>query len=224
MALTFNNVYGSNPLSITTASNNSLWNKFTGLGKPDYSYNVNYGNLMNAIQGNSNISGDTLKFLQNNPNALKWGVETGQFNVDGSGVSINPDLFKDGKFEAGFNSAISNGTWRPDTNNSLFGWGTDMQDNTTFGGGTGLDWLKGGIGAATSLYGLYQGNKQLKLARDNFEEQKALSRANYQNQAKAFNNSLRNQQSGRSFSGMSGSAKRTLGREYDERKANEKYW
>ena len=66
-------------------------------------------------------------------------------------------------------------------------------------------------------------HKQTKLAQQAFEEQKALQRANYKMQAKSFNNSLRNQQSGRGFVGMSGSAKRTLGREYDARKAEETY-
>lgn len=99
----------------------------------------------------------------------------------------------------------------------------DQYGNSLFHGATGFEWAKAGLGAAMGLYGIYQGNKQLKLAKDNFEEQKALSRANYAMQAKAYNNNLRNQQSGRSFGGMSGSAKRMLGEEYERRRANGSY-
>lgn len=88
---------------------------------------------------------------------------------------------------------------------------------------TGLDWANFGLSAVSNLYGMYQSHKNYKLNKANFEEQKALNRANYMNQAKAFNNTLRNQQSGRSFEGMSGASTRALGREYNTRKANETY-
>ena len=108
-------------------------------------------------------------------------------------------------------------------NNSAFGFGTDQYGNKTFAGGTGLQWAGFGANLGLGLWGAYQQHKQTKLAQQAFEEQKALQRANYKMQAKSFNNSLRNQQSGRGFVGMSGSAKRTLGREYDARKAEETY-
>lgn len=110
------------------------------------------------------------------------------------------------------------------TNGSLFGGtGTDQFGNNTFMGGTGLQWAGFGANLGLGLWGAYQQHKQTKLAQQAFEEQKALQRANYKMQAKSFNNSLRNQQSGRGFVGMSGSAKRTLGREYNARKAEETY-
>nr|DAX34525.1 MAG TPA: hypothetical protein [Caudoviricetes sp.] len=108
-------------------------------------------------------------------------------------------------------------------NNSFFGFGSDQFGNKTFAGGTGLQWAGFGANLGLGLWGAYQQHKQTKLAQQAFEEQKALQRANYKMQAKSFNNSLRNQQSGRGFVGMSGSAKRTLGREYDARKAEETY-
>lgn len=107
--------------------------------------------------------------------------------------------------------------------NSLFSWGQDKYGNNTFAGGTGLQWLGAGVGIASSLYGMYQANKQMKLAQQNFDEQKRLNHANYRMQAKSYNNSLRNQQSGRSYIGMSGSAKAALGKEYNTRKADEDY-
>lgn len=101
--------------------------------------------------------------------------------------------------------------------------GTDQFGNKTFAGGTGLQLAGFGANLGLGLWGAYQQHKQTKLAQQAFEEQKALQRANYKMQAKSFNNSLRNQQSGRGFVGMSGSAKHTLGREYDARKAEETY-
>lgn len=106
---------------------------------------------------------------------------------------------------------------------SLFGFGKDANGNTTFAGGTGLQWLGGAAQLGMGLWGAYQQNKQLKLAQQAFEEQRALQRANFKMQAKSYNNSLRNQQSGRGYVGMSGSAARTLGRDYDSRKADETY-
>lgn len=107
--------------------------------------------------------------------------------------------------------------------NNSFGWGTDQFGNSTFAGGTGLQWAGFGANLGLGLWSAYQQHKQTKLAQQAFEEQKALQRANFKMQAKSYNNSLRNQQSGRGFVGMSGSAKRTLGREYDARKAEETY-
>lgn len=119
----------------------------------------------------------------------------------------------------GIGSNTGNGNWF----SNLFGTSQDKNGSTLYGGATGLQWIGAGLGALNSLYGMYQGNKQLKLAKENFEEQKALSRANYAMQAKAYNNNLRNQQSGRGYIGMSGAAKRTLGDEYERRKASETY-
>lgn len=79
------------------------------------------------------------------------------------------------------------------------------------------------IGAGIQGFNMYQQHKANKLAKQQFEEMKALNRANYRNSAKAFNNSLRNQQSGRSFGGMDGMAKSQLGREYNARKVEENY-
>lgn len=108
-------------------------------------------------------------------------------------------------------------------NNSLFGFGKDANGNTTFAGGTGLQWLGGAAQLGMGLWGAYQQNKQLKLAQQAFEEQRALQRANYKMQAKSYNNSLRNQQSGRGFVGMSSDVTHELGREYKTRKADETY-
>lgn len=82
---------------------------------------------------------------------------------------------------------------------------------------------KFGLGLATTGWNMYNQHKALKMQKEAFNETRAMNRANYAMQAKAYNNNLRNQQSGRSFNGMSGSAKLALGREYNSRKANETY-
>lgn len=123
------------------------------------------------------------------------------------------------QYTSGNFNAPTNTTGSP----SMFDWGVNKEGQTTWGGGTGLQWLGAGLGTATSLYGMYNAHKSMQLAKQNFAEQKALNHANYAMQAQAYNENLKNQYSGRSFSGMSGSAQRTLGREYLKRKAKDNY-
>lgn len=171
--------------------------------------------------------------LLNNQAYVTNQIQQGNIRVNQNGlvdVLVKPEDFNSGNYqqfskgqatgsinEFGINSN-ANGS-----SNGMFGWGQDQYGNTTLGGATGFQWASAGLGAANALYGMYMGNKQMKLAKENFEEQKRLSHANYQMQAKAYNNNLRNQQSGRSFSGMSGSAQRTLGSEYRTRRAKDDY-
>lgn len=145
-------------------------------------------------------------FFMNNPDKFNEAVKNGQFSQ-----------FTDQNGATG---------WQYNPNASSNDWlskGTDQYGNTTWGGGTAMDWGKLGLGTAMGIWGAYQQHKGLKLAQQNFEEQKALNHANFKMQAKSYNNSLRNQQSGRGYVGMSGSAKRQLGREYDARRAEETY-
>lgn len=106
---------------------------------------------------------------------------------------------------------------------SLFGWGKNEHGQTVFGGATGAQWAGLGLQTAFSAFNAYQSYKAQKLAREQWEDQKRLNHANYQNQAKAYNNSMRNQMSGRGYIGMTSQAKETLGREYNTRKAKEDY-
>lgn len=147
-------------------------------------------------------------------------------NNGGLNINLSPDQLKQAyaDYNAGIaNKTINNNGFSNNSGNSLFGFGKDANGNTTFAGGTGLQWLGGAAQLGMGLWGAYQQNKQLKLAQQAFEEQRALQRANFKMQAKSYNNSLRNQQSGRGYVGMSGSAVRTLGRDYDSRKADETY-
>ena len=101
--------------------------------------------------------------------------------------------------------------------------GINANGQSTWLGGTGYDWTGLGLNTAFGLFNAYQGYQMNKLAKAQFEDQRKLNHANYRMQAKAFNNNLRNQQSGRGYIGMNGSAKRALGAEYQSRKADDDY-
>jgi len=101
--------------------------------------------------------------------------------------------------------------------------GINANGQSTWLGGTGFDWAGLGLNTAFGLFNAYQGYQMNKLAKAQFEDQRKLNHANYRMQAKAFNNNLRNQQSGRGYIGMNGSAKRILGAEYQSRKADDDY-
>lgn len=114
---------------------------------------------------------------------------------------------------------VGNGAFNTQNSN----WGINSNGQKTFMGGTGYDWASAGINTAFGLFNAYQSYQANKLAKAQFEDQRRLNHANYQMQAKAYNNNLRNQQSGRGYVGMAQSAKRALGREYETRKAKDDY-
>lgn len=118
--------------------------------------------------------------------------------------------------------SLGNGAWTS-RDGGWFSKGINADGQTTYGGATGFQWAGAGINTALGLFNAYQSYQASKLAKAQFEDQRALNHANYRMNAKAFNNNLRNQQSGRGYIGMSGSAKRALGEEYNKRKAQEDY-
>lgn len=164
----------------------------------------------------SKLSPEQQQYVANN----FIGGQSGNYLQTVSQNQLNTDL---NNFASRSFGADLKGNGASNSGGLFGGTGTDQFGNRTFMGGTGLQWAGFGANLGLGLWGAYQQHKQTKLAQQAFEEQKALQRANYKMQAKSFNNSLRNQQSGRGFVGMSGSAKRTLGREYDARKAEETY-
>ena len=94
-------------------------------------------------------------------------------------------------------TSLGNGAWTQTNGNGWFDKGINTNGQTTFGGATGYEWGSLGLNTAFGLFNRMQ--------------------------AKAFNNNVRNQQSGRGYIGMSGSAKRALGAEYQTRKAEDDY-
>ena len=204
--LAFNNNIGRN------------WDNGFGLWGDTQTFGFqNNSPIFNDLQGKYGWSADEVNYLKSNPQLQNQLFQNGTFSLNNGNVIKAGDMNARSQVQAAMNG---NGT----TGSGLFGGtGTDQFGNKTFMGGTGLQWAGFGANLGLGLWGAYQQHKQTKLAQQAFEEQKALQRANYKMQAKSFNNSLRNQQSGRGFVGMSGSAKRTLGREYDARKAEETY-
>lgn len=204
--LAFNNNIGRN------------WDNGFGLWGDTQTFGFqNNSPIFNDLQSKYGWSVDEVNYLKANPQLQNQLFQNGTFSLNNGNVIKAGDMNARSQVQAAMNG---NGT----TGGGLFGGtGTDQFGNKTFMGGTGLQWAGFGANLGLGLWGAYQQHKQTKLAQQAFEEQKALQRANYKMQAKSFNNSLRNQQSGRGFVGMSGSAKRTLGREYDARKAEETY-
>lgn len=204
--LAFNNNIGRN------------WDNGFGLWGDTQTFGFqNNSPIFNDLQSKYGWSADEVNYLKANPQLQNQLFQNGTFSLNNGNVIKAGDMNARSQVQAAMNG---NGT----TGGGLFGGtGTDQFGNKTFAGGTGLQWAGFGANLGLGLWGAYQQHKQTKLAQQAFEEQKALQRANYKMQAKSFNNSLKNQQSGRGFVGMSGSAKRTLGREYDARKAEETY-
>lgn len=204
--LAFNNYIGRNP-----SNGFGLWGD-----TQTYGFQAN-SPILSDLQSKYGWTADEVKYLQNNPQLQNQLFQNGTFQLNNGSVIKNGDMNARSQVQAAMNG---NGA----TGDGLFGGtSTDQFGNRTFMGGTGLQWLGGAAQLGMGLWGAYQQNKQLKLAQQAFEEQKALQRANFKMQAKSYNNSLRNQQSGRGYVGMSGSAVRTLGQEYDRRKADETY-
>lgn len=92
-----------------------------------------------------------------------------------------------------------------------------------FGNKNYAGWAGSAIQGLSALGNLYLGYQGLKQSKKALNEQIALQRANYRNQAKAMNNQYRDQMSGRGYNGMSSSAMSALGRQYDNRKVSETY-
>lgn len=84
-------------------------------------------------------------------------------------------------------------------------------------------WAGTAIQGLTALGNLYFGFKSLKQNEKMLNEQIALQRANYRNQARTLNNQYRDQFSGRGYNGQSSQAAQALGKDYNNRKVSETY-
>lgn len=212
---TWDRVDYTNPL-FTTKPVEKTWSNGFGLFGQSQTYTPSQEWITNL--GNSGLPQEAIQVLSTQE-GFNNAVKAGAIKIDNGNISTTPIFDKAmANYKNGVTPSVDF-----EGSSGIFGKGMDANGNTTYGGATGFQWASAGLGAANALYGMYMGNKQMKLAKENFEEQKRLSHANYQMQAKAYNNNLRNQQSGRSFSGMSGSAQRTLGSEYKTRRAKDDY-
>ena len=92
-----------------------------------------------------------------------------------------------------------------------------------FGNKNYAGWADTSIQGLSALGNLYLGYKGLNQNEKKINEDIALQRANYRNQAKAINNQYRDRMSGRGYNGQSAESARALGRAYDNRKVSETY-
>lgn len=173
-------------------------------------YAYNQGMLGSTQSGGLNV-------LQS-PEAFKTAYA--QYQAGLNNGTINPQGIGNTNPLSGYQAVGNNGAM---INTQNPNWGINADGQRTFLGGTGYQWAGVGLNTAFGLFNAYQGYQANKLAKAQFEDQRKLNHANYRMQAKAFNNNLRNQQSGRGYIGMAGSAKRALGAEYQTRKADDDY-
>lgn len=173
---------------------------------------LDFSNLTEQIGGNtSNTSGN---------------IFTNALGVLGKPVIGQDNVFSNFAKQSGFGDKygsitdiMNDNSLSDKTKENILGSYNQFQNSQVTWGDVG----KFGLGLGMTGWNMYNQHKALKMQKKAFNETKAMNRANYAMQAKAYNNNLRNQQSGRSFEGMSGAATRQLGREYQSRKANETY-
>lgn len=184
-----------------TVTDTSLWGKTKNL----FGFNnqvSNYDGIRQSLAGTqfSSMSNDQLQYM----------IDNNILSFDSSGNLTNFAKDKNGGFNVGqLDTAATTGLTGFNNNR----WTT--QD--TFGA------IGTGINAVTGLYGMYNAQKQLGLAKQAFAEQTALNRANFKNQAKTLNSQYRDQMSGRGHIGMSSEGRTALGRAYAKRKLEESY-
>lgn len=184
-----------------TVTDTSLWGKTKNL----FGFNNQVANYDGIRESLANT-----RFGSMSNEQLQYMLDNNIISFDGNGNLTNFAKDKTGAFNAGQldNSATT----------GLTGFNNNKWTTQDTFGAVGL-----GINAITGLYGIYNANKQLKLAKQAFAEQTALNRANFKNQAKTLNSQYRDQMSGRGHVGMSSAGRTALGREYTKRKVEETY-
>lgn len=192
-------------------------------GLPSYGYQPNSG--MVRLGWNSpytNISNNNIGtgLTTSNVPVIDAQPVWANNNIQTSNIGQQGTLINDSNIHPAYNPATAD---RGTSSGNLFGYGVNKEGQTVWGGATGSQWAGLGLQTAFSAFNAYQSYKAQKLAKEQWEDQKRLNHANYQNQAKAYNNSMRNQMSGRGYIGMTSQAKQTLGKEYNTRKAKEDY-
>lgn len=121
------------------------------------------------------------------------------------------------------NNAATLNTQNLETINAQMNSALTTQANNAWTNYDILGGVQAGIGAIVGLSNLWSGYKQTKLLKESLEEQKALNRANFMNQAKQLNNAYRDQASGRGTTVMSDSARRSIGDDARKRFVRESY-
>lgn len=182
--------------TVTDNGLSNLWGLTGDNFKTNVTLNDTYRNNLNNWYGMDNLSADQQQFMSN------WMASGGdKLALQGTRQQLND------RWNAGLNA-----------------WQQQQANQGVLG--TGLSGFQLGqlaLQGVGTAWGIYQGDKQMKLAQQQFQEQKALNHANFRNQAKTLNAQYRDQMSGRGYVGMSSSAKQALGDEFRRRKVEEDY-
>lgn len=157
--------------------------------------------------------------IQNSNNAIGIGVDG---NINQALQQYNPTNVKsfiDFQRRNGINMSGWNDNQIKDAYAGFNNNQNALNNNTT----TGFQWGQLALAGLNSIWSIYSGNKQLKMAERQLNEMTALNRANFKNTAKAYNANLRDRASGRGTAVMGSKSKQALGRYYDNRKVEETY-
>ena len=182
--------------TITDNGIGNLWGLTGDNFKTNVTLNDTYRNNLNNWYGMNNLGTDQQQFMSN------WMASGGdKLAMQGTRQQLND------RWNAGLNA-----------------WQQQQANQGVLGTGmSGFQLGQLALQGVGTLWGMYQGNKQMKLAQQQFQEQKALNHANFRNQAKAMNAQYRDQASGRGYVGMSSAAKQALGVDYRNRRVEEDY-
>ena len=198
----------------------------TGVGS-----GINYG--LADTRANTIIGTDLSSFRTPTETTNWFGKTTQGFNYDHLGAfnSLNQNPEFNNYFRTLSpqqqnwiqNNAATLNTQNLETLNAQMNSALSSQANNAWTNSDILGGVQAGIGAVVGLGNLWSGYQQTKLMKANFEEQKALNRANFTNQAKQINNAYRDQASGRGTTVMSDSARQSLGDNARKRFVSESY-
>ena len=212
---------------------NSRMNPVT-TNAPSYSPTVPTVNYGLADTRANTIIGTDLSAFRTPTETTNWfGKTTQGFNYDHLGAfnSLNQNPEFNNYFRTLSpqqqswiqNNAATLNTQNLETLNAQMNSALSSQANNAWTNSDILGGVQAGIGAVVGLGNLWSGYQQTKLMKANFEEQKALNRANFTNQAKQINNAYRDQASGRGTTVMSDSARHSLGDNARKRFVRESY-
>ena len=203
----------------------------TTVGSTGVGSGINYG--LADTRANTIIGTDLSSFRTPTETTNWFGKTTQGFNYDHLGAfnSLNQNPEFNNYFRTLSpqqqswiqNNAATLNTQNLETLNAQMNSALSSQANNAWTKSDILGGVQAGIGAIVGLGNLWSGYQQTKLMKANFEEQKALNRANFTNQAKQINNAYRDQASGRGTTVMSDSARQSLGDNARKRFVSESY-
>lgn len=207
----------NNTIGTTSTNNNvgtGVQSMFNGGYSPTLSLSYPDGSTsyLNGVNGIGNTAIQSLQSY-NGPTFNGSNFSYGQ-SVIPPNITLPDDLVNSGK------SITELQNYKPST--GILPRNEDGSVNL-FGNGGVIQGVQSLVGIGQSIFNMWQGYKQQKLIEEAFEETKRFNHANYQAMAKSHNANIRDQQSGRSTTLTSNSARQSLINNYRSRKIKEDY-